>query len=163
MLAGQIGASGEGLRRWLDQAREGFWTGPLPEADEGILGHLRPDPPLWAGPRALGEGATAAIDLSDGLATDIENLARACGLRIDLDLEDLPVAECARALDDETLVSAGEDYALALLVPSELTKRFEGLGFVCVGRASTGEPGVHFLRDGHPLNLRTSPFEHFES
>jgi thiamine-monophosphate kinase len=47
--------------------------------------HLRPAPPYDAGPEAAGLGATAMIDVSDGLLADLGHIADASGARIDLD------------------------------------------------------------------------------
>jgi thiamine-monophosphate kinase len=50
-----------------------------------VLEHLRPSPPYDAGPEAAGLGATAMIDVSDGLLADLGHIADASGVRIDLD------------------------------------------------------------------------------
>ena len=73
-------------------------AGPLGHAaaglallEAGLVGdplvreHLRPAPPYDAGPEAAGLGATAMIDVSDGLLADLGHIADASGARIDLD------------------------------------------------------------------------------
>ena len=50
-----------------------------------ITGQLRPAPPYEAGPEAAGLGATAMIDVSDGLLADLGHVAAASGVLIDLD------------------------------------------------------------------------------
>ena len=49
-----------------------------------MTAHLRPAPPYEAGPEAAGLGATAMIDVSDGLLADLGHIAAASGVRIDL-------------------------------------------------------------------------------
>ena len=49
-----------------------------------VAAHLRPAPPYDAGPEAAGLGATAMIDISDGLLADLGHVAAASGVRIDL-------------------------------------------------------------------------------
>jgi thiamine-monophosphate kinase len=50
-----------------------------------VAAHLRPEPPYDAGPEAASLGATAMIDVSDGLLADLGHVARASGVLIDLD------------------------------------------------------------------------------
>ena len=52
--------------------------------DDLVAAHLRPAPPYDAGPEAADLGATAMIDISDGLLADLGHVAAASGVRIDL-------------------------------------------------------------------------------
>ncbi len=70
--------------------------------------HLYPEPRLAAG-RKLLRLATAAIDLSDGLSTDLAHLCEESGLAAEIDAEALPVD--ARATLEQAL-HGGEDYEL---------------------------------------------------
>ncbi len=57
-----------------------------PDVDPDLVrAHLRPDPPVLAGREAALAGATAMIDVSDGLLLDVGRVARASGVTIDLD------------------------------------------------------------------------------
>ncbi|WP_245885904.1 thiamine-phosphate kinase [Xylanimonas oleitrophica] len=56
-------------------------TGPLAPF---VTGFLRPEPPLLAGPAAACAGATAMLDVSDGLLRDAGRIARASGVVVDL-------------------------------------------------------------------------------
>jgi thiamine-monophosphate kinase len=58
---------------------------PPPAAHPLVAAHLRPEPPYDAGPEAAGLGATAMIDISDGLLADLAHVADASGVRLDLD------------------------------------------------------------------------------
>ncbi len=72
--------------------------------DDLVAAHLRPAPPYDAGPQAADLGATAMIDISDGLLADLGHVAAASGVRIDLASDALRPGEAllaaARAVTD---------------------------------------------------------------
>ena len=74
--------------------------------------YARPRPSVEAALAARAAGATGAIDVSDGLAQDLDHLARASG--VGLRLEDVPVAEGATL---EDALHGGDDYHLAFCCP----------------------------------------------
>jgi thiamine-monophosphate kinase len=84
-----------------------------------------PEPPYAAGLAAARAGATAMIDVSDGLLADLGHVAKASGVGIDVQASAMPVHE--RVLDVAAALGAdpvwwaltgGEDYALAATFPS---------------------------------------------
>jgi thiamine-monophosphate kinase len=121
--------------------------------------HLRPSPPYDAGPEAAGLGATAMIDVSDGLLADLGHIADASGVRIDLDSAALRPGDrliaaaravagshvsgdrtgrVARSADDLALVwvlTGGEDHSLAAVFPAgtRLPPRWKVIGIVAGG------------------------------
>jgi thiamine-monophosphate kinase len=115
-VTGALGASGAGL------AVLGGAGGALDAASAERLTavHRRPRARLAAG-RALAQaGATAMIDLSDGLATDAAHVAEASGVALTVHLDDVPVsAGVAEAVEGDAsafAVTAGEDYELLFCV-----------------------------------------------
>jgi thiamine-monophosphate kinase len=82
-VAGELGHAAAGLALLSAGLRaqppEGARDRPL------VAAHLRPEPPYDAGPEAAGLGATAMIDISDGLLADLGHIADASGVLIDLD------------------------------------------------------------------------------
>jgi len=107
-----------------------------------LAAHRRPQPPYPAGPRAAVLGATAMIDISDGLLADLGHLAESSGVLIDVDTTRLPLAAeltaAAQALGLESpgvaesrpgehdlaapgalawVLTGGEDHALAATFP----------------------------------------------
>lgn len=102
--------------------------------------HLRPQPRLALG-RFLRQklGATAAIDLSDGLSTDLHRLCRQSRVSAVLDAP-LPVFHGAAL---EQALHGGEDYELLFTVPprTKVPACFQGLPLTRIGAIRQGVPG----------------------
>jgi thiamine-monophosphate kinase len=117
-IAGELGCAAAGLdilfTRFRDDAGQ-----PVPVVDarlspedhELVVAQLRPSPPIGAGVIAARAGATAMMDVSDGLALDASRLARASGVTIDLDA-------AALGPDRERALGGGEDHALLATYPA---------------------------------------------
>ncbi|NUP77423.1 MAG: thiamine-phosphate kinase [Nonomuraea sp.] len=95
--------------------------------EEVVAAHRRPCPPYAEGPRAAALGASAMLDVSDGLVQDLGHVARASGVRLELDPEAFavgePVAAAAKELGQDPLewvLTGGEDHALAAVFPPEV-------------------------------------------
>ncbi len=119
-VTGALGASSAGLL-CLEGAPAGV---EQDTADRLAAHHRRPQPRLAAGRALAGAGASAMIDLSDGVATDAAHIATASGVGLAVELAALPVAdgvtEVARAVGRDPRVLAatgGEDYELLFCAP----------------------------------------------
>ncbi len=99
------------------------------ELDTGLVGaYLRPEPPLAAGPLAAGCGATAMLDVSDGLLRDAGRIARASDVVLDFDepavafaadLERLAgAAVTLGAQARDWVLTGGEDHGLLATFPA---------------------------------------------
>ncbi|HWH98280.1 MAG TPA: thiamine-phosphate kinase [Pseudolysinimonas sp.] len=104
-----------------------------------VEAQLAPEPPLLDGPAAALAGATAMLDVSDGLAIDGRRIATASGVRLDID---------SSTLESPTSLTGGEAHALLATFPPEV-----GLpgGFRVIGRVLAGE-GLSV--DGIPYQAR---------
>ena len=104
-----------------------------------IEAQLAPEPPLLDGPAAALAGATAMLDVSDGLAIDGRRIATASGVRLDID---------SRALESPTSLTGGEAHALLATFPDGAALP---RGFRVIGRVLAGE-GLSV--DGTPFAAR---------
>jgi thiamine-monophosphate kinase len=104
--------------------------------------HRRPAPPYPAGPQAAQLGATAMIDVSDGLLADLGHIAECSAVSIDLrsDAFDIPepLAAVGAALGAHPLgfvLTGGDDHALAATFPPqvELPEQWRVIGAVGAG------------------------------
>ncbi|HEV2779625.1 MAG TPA: thiamine-phosphate kinase [Actinophytocola sp.] len=116
-----------------------------------VNAHRNPEPPYEAGPQAAEAGATAMIDVSDGLLADLEHLAEASGIAIDVRTDlltvDQKLVDVATALGADSMhwvLTGGEDHALAATFPepAAVPDGWTAIGTVTRGRAVTvdGKP-----------------------
>ena len=134
----------------------------------------RPEPRCRVG-ALLGRNraAGACMDLSDGLADAVRQVAEASGAGIQIDAAALPIDACTREWFASTgsdpvvaAVAGGDDYELLFSVPRRGRRRLEtvrrqarGVPLTKIGVA-TSEPGVHLSRDGR-LEPLPEGFVHF--
>ncbi|MDX1386382.1 MAG: thiamine-phosphate kinase, partial [bacterium] len=136
--------------------------------------HSRPEPRLLWGQR-LGENplVSAMIDCSDGLASDLQHLAEASGVAMELEVDEVPrlpgfekAARRLKANPLDLLLGGGEDYELIFtLAPEGEADMSEWLQSydICakrVGRVRAGK-GVRFLQSGQELKKTYRGFSHF--
>jgi thiamine-monophosphate kinase len=121
-ITGELGGAGAGLLL-LEGA-----DAVLPEQQRRALvrRHVRPEPRLEAGRALARAGASAMIDVSDGVATDAGHLAARSGVELRLRLSDLPLAPGVEAVAEssgrdpvELAAASGDDYELLLCAPPE--------------------------------------------
>lgn len=138
--------------------------------------HLYPEPRLAVGRRLLAQRtATAAIDISDGLSTDLAHLCEESGIAVQVDAAAIPVHPLAqKAEKDGWIPSAlhfalhgGEDYEL-LFTASSRTKvpaRIAGVPVRSIGRMKArrkGKPLMEMIRpNGKAVPLHAGGWEHF--
>jgi thiamine-monophosphate kinase len=132
---------------------------------------LRPEPRIALG-RALRTVASAAMDISDGLLTDLGKLCAAsdCGARIDIDA--LPGSEAMSQLFDadscvDYALAGGDDYELLFTVPesqaAELARQLTGHVACRQIGVITDAPGVECWKDRRPYAVRRTGYDHFAS
>jgi len=151
-VTGRLGGARAALEAWLE--------GGAPDAaSRAAFAH--PSARIGAGRWLAAHGATAMLDLSDGLAGDAGHLAAASEVRIDLDLEAVPVHPSVVAPDRALFAAAGgEDYELLVCLPAgSAYETAMGVPLTRIGVAAEGQ-GVRLLRDGRAVALPAS-YNHF--
>ena len=119
--------------------------------DPDGLRYRRPTALIKEGLALAKGGARSMIDISDGVATDAGHLGRASGLRLNLELDRIPIDPiCARAAEllgrdaTELAVTGGEDFELLFTAPSGSAERIEqsaGRPVSWIGEVVEGEGG----------------------
>jgi thiamine-monophosphate kinase len=163
-VSGPLGASAAGLA--LLQRDDEAATGLLAAFPALAAAHRRPCPDLGAGPRFARGGATAMIDVSDGLAGDALHLAEASGAGLEVDEALVPLApgvrETAELLDRDPVALAlggGEDFVLAVALPAEVDPA--ALDLVECGRFTAVPDRRVRLTPNGPAPLAGLAFDHF--
>jgi thiamine-monophosphate kinase len=177
-VTGTLGRSALGLALLRDPALAARWSIDEVAAAAAKQAYRRPQPRL-AMRDALQRYASAAMDLSDGLAKDLGRMCRASGTGATVSIEAIPrdpVAAAAVKTDParwQDVLASGDDYEILVAVDASKAAAFETaaalagreaaepFGITRIGGIdTTGE--VRFLDDnGHPLTLARAGWDHF--
>lgn len=166
-VTGTLGDSAAGLAILQDRLQVSD-----EKASEALVKrHLRPQPRVLQG-QALRQLATSAIDISDGLISDLRHILKAsdCGARLDLDL--IPYSsEMRQHVEPEQALkwalTGGEDYELCFTVPEinrgalEVALGHTGVSFTCVGQIAPLSEGLKYQRSGEAVELEWQGYDHF--
>ncbi len=148
-VAGELGLSHRGLVALREAGGDVPAIARLKESDPAVVHHLAPRPPIHLGVVANDAGATAMMDISDGLWMDATRMAKSSGVTIELD-PDYPW--------DEPSLMGGEDHGLLAAFPPGVTLPE---GFVVIGAigAPSSAPGV--LLEGTDLGAQPGGWDPF--
>ena len=149
-VCGPLGKAACGLAL-LESANEDL----IRSYDDWVSAQLRPEPPIDQGAVANQAGASAMLDVSDGLVRDLGRIAKASGVSLDIDRSQLSGYEAmldlpAQGLGVETLpwvLQGGEDHSLLATFPASATlpRSFKVIGKVVAKSAHD------VLLDGQPV------------
>ena len=166
-VSGHIGAAAAGLAAMQGKL-------PLPAEVEAAcrLKLHRPQPRVALGQRLL-DIATAAMDVSDGLAQDLGHILRASGVGARLQAAEVPaLAELRDKLAAETLhalqLAGGDDYELLFTAPENAREAVEAAGRVAdvavsrIGRITANSGYLEIVdANGNAVHLKHKGFDHF--
>ena len=175
-VTGSLGAAAAGLRlieRGAHLAEQNLADEDSQKLDHVLLRQLRPEPRVGWG-IVLGEEqlATAMIDLSDGLSSDLNHLCQASGVGARIDSSLLPIDQrvaelCGRrALDPLQLaLHGGEDFELLFTVKPEnaarLPRRVDGVEIKRIGEIENTSAGVKISEGSRTWDLEPGGWKHF--
>ena len=158
-VTGSLGGAGLALA----DENLGEWSLVALKADSPLKRYWMPQPRLELGIGLRGI-ASAAIDISDGLSSDLDHLCRASGVGCDVDLDTIPLYPGATAMD---AVAMGDDYELAFAAPAdmrdaiaELAQR-HGIPITPIANLrKDANPGANWWQDGTPVEVQPG-YRHF--
>lgn len=165
-VSGTVGDAAAGLRLW--QAGERHRAGAVGE----LLARLHYPTPRLALGAALGGLASAAIDVSDGLAADLGHILAASGVGARIEIERLPLSAALRQLFPlaearQLALTGGDDYELCFTVPPSQEVRLRQAAARC-GTAVTAigvveeAAGLRLVDGaGQALVLPQGGYQHF--
>lgn len=172
-VTGQLGAAAAGLRLIERGAHLSEGSDDLHLIDQLVLRHLRPEPRVGWG-IVLGQErlATAMIDLSDGLSSDLNHLCEASHVGALLESSAIPIDDnvieiCGRrALDPLQLaLHGGEDFELLFTVNpgdvSKLPRRVDGVSVTRIGEIKNATHGVQISEGTRVWELQPRGWRHF--
>ena len=168
-VSGTIGDAALGLL--LRLADERIRDCDLSNEHEGFLRerYLHPHPRLELAP-LIAEFASAAMDISDGLAGDLAKLCAVSKVGGRIEAKRVPLSDAASSalahqpdlLD--TILSGGDDYEVLLTIPADLADRFEqgAENVTRIGKIVAQRDGITVVDAvGQPLDMAHGAYDHF--
>jgi thiamine-monophosphate kinase len=152
-VTGELGAAAAAVELMEAGERRGD---PADRGERLLNRQLDPTPRLREGRALAKAGATAMIDVSDGLGADARHLARASDCRLEIDLDRVPVAEGVAEVVGggeaalELAASGGEDFELLVTIPRE---HFDTAA-QAVAEAGSSLTEIGYVSEGQGVALR---------
>jgi thiamine-monophosphate kinase len=171
LVTGTIGDAALGVQLRKDESLAKRWRLSDAMSAHLKLRYLLPQPRNALAAAVL-QHASAAMDVSDGLAGDLAKLCRASGVGAEIDVARVPLSEAvdaAVAADPaalETALTGGDDYEIVLTLAPEKRAAFRaaadaaGVAATEIGRIAAGE-GARFVLDGKALRFAHPSYSHF--
>src|SRR3982751_3075339 len=143
-------------------------------AREALIGRYRVPQPRVAMAEIVRNHASAAMDVSDGLAGDLTKLCGVSGVSAVIDLVSVPLSGAARDLVSrgvvglETLIAGGDDYEILCTLPEDRVEAFAqaakdaGVAVSSIGTVVAGSASPKFIDgQGAEIALERLSYSHF--
>jgi thiamine-monophosphate kinase len=173
VVTGTIGDSALGVRVRKRPELAARWGLDHAMREHLLDRYLLPQPRVPIA-QAVRQFASAAMDVSDGLAGDFAKLCRASKVGGEIDVPRVPLSTAARAALDrdaaviEPILTGGDDYEILATVPPTQLGGFRsaatssGVDLTEIGTVTEGSGEPRFVgRDGQPLKFARPSFSHF--
>jgi thiamine-monophosphate kinase len=159
-VSGKLGGSAATLERMR--------VNPEPKLNSrDFKAHFFPEPRLRLG-RVLREKglASAMIDISDGLSTDLAHICQESGVGVEIEEESIPRAVIGKPVQEVDLrfaLHGGEDYELLFAVPRgrRIPARIAGVPVTQIGRIIRGKKVLITTKSGETHELVPQGWQHF--
>jgi thiamine-monophosphate kinase len=145
-----------------------------PATQNALIARYRVPEPRLQIAAALRDHASAAMDVSDGLAGDLAKLCKASGVTAEVKLEQVPLSPGARVAlarnlaTIEDLISGGDDYEVLCTLPESRLAAFlaaaaaQRVAATAIGVIREGKvPPAFISAAGRPVTLKRSSYSHF--
>jgi thiamine-monophosphate kinase len=155
-VTGELGGSAAALARLVESK----------PVDAEYFRHFRPRARVAVGQRLRRRGAASAmIDLSDGLSTDLEHICQESHVGAEIEAEAIPRAQVGvgeRRVALEFALHGGDDYELLFTSASTIPSQVAGVRVTRIGR-TTRSAGMRLIgEDGKQQPLQAGGWEHFK-
>jgi thiamine-monophosphate kinase len=173
VVSGTIGDATLGLQILQQGSSAGALTADA-ATREALVARYRVPLPRVSLAQAVRDQASAAMDVSDGLAGDLAKLCKASAVSAEITLEQVPVSPQARAFltsgstNIEALIAGGDDYEILCTVPQARLSAFKaaaqaaGVAVTVIGAIREGSVPPRFVAaDGREVRLERGSFSHF--
>jgi len=167
-VTGTIGDAALGVM--LRKGKE--WNLSKPQRQHLLSRYLLPQPRNVLA-EAVRTHASAAMDISDGLAGDFSKLCRVSGVAADIDITRVPLSDAAKAVVAadrgvlESVLTGGDDYEIICTVPAAKAGSFRDAAKAVnvavseIGEIRAGEAARFLAADGRALTFKHASFSHF--
>ena len=164
-VSGRLGGAAGGLFLLESGNRHGQELNPV---EQGLINRqLRPRPRLDISHAIAKVGASAMIDLSDGLSSDLAHICESSGVGARIFFDRLPIDDRLAPVfdsDDRRLhfaLDGGEDFELLFTLDAEKILPAGSGDLTCIGEITANVEKMELIRDGQTSELTPKGFQHF--